>query len=130
MRGILEGFHELRDIHIQKFSVNEQETFCVSQAWKIRKIVRFDFGQTRRPNLGHARGLVEGEPASEARFLEFLSEAFDRHSVGAGSDGGVKIDKYLARLRAFAGTQNTALLENINDARGPCVTESQATLEQ
>ena len=129
MRGILEGFHELRDIDIQKFSVDEQETFCVSQAWKIRKIVRFDFGQTRRPNLGHARGLVEGEPASEARFLEFLSEAFDGHGV-VRLDGGVKIDKYLARLRAFAGTQNTALLENINDARGPCVTESQATLEQ
>ena len=84
MRGIFKGFHELRDIDIEKFSVDEQETFCIGQARKIRKIVRFDFGQARRPNLGHARGLVEGEPASEARFLEFLSETFDRHNVVRG----------------------------------------------
>ena len=129
MRGILKGLHELRDIDIEKFSVDEQKAFCVSQARKIRKIVRFDLGQARGPNLGHARGFVEGEPASETRFLKFLSEAFDGHGV-MRLDGGVKIDKYLARLRAFAGTQNTALFENINDPRGPRVTESQTALEQ
>src|SRR3954465_14699751 len=33
-------------------------------------------------------------------------------------DGGVEIDKDLARFGAFTGTQNTPLLQNINDPRG------------
>src|ERR1039458_4628326 len=44
-------------------------------------IVRFDFRETRRANLGHARGLVERESASEPRILEFFSETFDGHGV-------------------------------------------------
>src|SRR6266480_4587688 len=45
-------------------------------------------------------------------------------------NGSVKVDKNLARFSAFAGTQNTALLQNINDARGTGVTESQPPLKQ
>ena len=43
--------------------------------------------------------------------------------------GGIEIDENFARLRAFAGTQNTALLENINDARRAGVTEAQPPLQ-
>jgi len=35
-------------------------------------------------------------------------------------NGGIEIDQDLAGFGAFAGTQNTALLQNINDARGAC----------
>ncbi len=43
-------------------------------------------------------------------------------------NGGVEIDQNFARLRAFAGTQNTALLQNINDPRGARISQAQASL--
>jgi hypothetical protein len=48
----------------------------------------------------------------------------------AGSDGGVEIDENLARLRAFAGAQYAALLQNINDPGGPGVAEAEAALQE
>src|SRR6478672_6413094 len=45
-------------------------------------------------------------------------------------NGGIEIDQNLAWFGALAGTQNTALLQNINDTRRARVTESQPALEQ
>jgi hypothetical protein len=45
-------------------------------------------------------------------------------------NGSIEIDQNLARFGAFAGTQNTALFQNINDARGARVTEPEPPLKQ
>src|SRR4030095_11906432 len=45
-------------------------------------------------------------------------------------NGSIEIDQNLAWFGALAGTQNTALLQNINDSRRARVTESQPALEQ
>src|SRR5260370_38489828 len=45
-------------------------------------------------------------------------------------NGGIKIDQDLAGFGAFAGTQNTALLQNINDARGACIAQPQSSLQK
>ena len=47
-----------------------------------------------------------------------------------GSDGGVKIDENLTRLRAFAGAQYAALLQNINDPGGARVAEAEPALQE
>ena len=52
-----------RYIDIEKLSVDLEETFGVSETWKLRKIVRFDFSQTRWTNFGKSRGFVESESA-------------------------------------------------------------------
>ena len=46
------------------------------------------------------------------------------------SDRGVEIDENLARLRAFSGSQNAALLQNVNDPRRACIPEPEAALQQ
>src|SRR5712675_3718498 len=45
-------------------------------------------------------------------------------------NGSIEIDQDLTWFGALAGTQNTALLQNINDARRSCITEPQPPLEQ
>jgi len=45
-------------------------------------------------------------------------------------NGSIEIDQNLAWFGAFAGTQNTAMLQNINDARSARITESQTALQQ
>src|SRR6476659_7214213 len=45
-------------------------------------------------------------------------------------NGSIEIDQDLTWFGALAGTQNTALLQDINDARRLCITESQPPLEQ
>src|SRR6478735_1982214 len=45
-------------------------------------------------------------------------------------NGSIEIDQDLTWFGALAGTQNTALLQNINDARRARITESQPALEQ
>src|SRR3954463_14395911 len=45
-------------------------------------------------------------------------------------NGSIEIDQDLTWFGALAGTQNTALLQNINDARRTRVAESQPTLKQ
>ena len=48
----------------------------------------------------------------------------------AALNGSIEIDQDLTWFGALAGTQNTALLQNINDPRRARVTESQPALEQ
>src|SRR6478735_5697640 len=45
-------------------------------------------------------------------------------------NGSIEIDQDLTWFGALAGTQNTALLQNINDPRRTRITESQPALEQ
>src|SRR6476620_12753881 len=45
-------------------------------------------------------------------------------------NGSIEIDQDLPWFGALAGPQNTALLQNINDARRSRITESQPPLEQ
>ena len=129
MLRIFEGFKIWRHIDIQKFPVDEQKTFRVGQAGKLRKILCLDLSQSCRSDLGHARGFIERKPARQPRFLKFFAKTFDCHRVRR-LNGGVKIDKNLARLRTFAGPQNTALFQNINDPRRAGVTEAQPALEK
>ena len=119
-----------RNIDIEKFSVNEQEAFRVSEARKLRKIVGLDFGQSRGTNLGQARRFIEREPACDSRILKFLAQTFDCHDGFRRLNSGIEIDQDLTRLGAFAGTQNTALLQNINDPRGAGIAQSQPPLQK
>src|SRR4029078_9877435 len=45
-------------------------------------------------------------------------------------NGSIEIDQDLTWFGALAGTQNTALLQNINDPRRARISESQPALEQ
>src|SRR4029450_14115583 len=114
---ICKAFEIWRYIDIQKFPVDEQEPFCIRQAGKLRKIVRLNLCQPRWTNLGHARCFVQGKIACTPRFFELFTDSFDSHDGGWRLNGSVKVDKNLARFSAFAGTQNTALLQNIKIGR-------------
>src|SRR6266550_491197 len=59
--GILKRVQVRRDVDIQEFPVNKQETLRVRQARELRKIVRLNFRQPVRANFGHARGFIERE---------------------------------------------------------------------
>src|SRR5450830_1798131 len=119
-----------RDIDVQKFSINEQEAFCVRQARKLRKIVRLDFREARLTNLRQPRRFIERKISRVPRFLKFFTEPFYRHQRECRLNGSIEIDQDLAWFGAFAGTQNTALLQNINDTRRTRVTEAEPALEQ
>ena len=56
-------------IHVEKFSVDEQKSFCVSEAGELGEILVFDFLKTAGTDLGHAAGLIEREISREACFL-------------------------------------------------------------
>ena len=58
----------------------------------VGKIVRLDFGQTRRTNFRQPRGFVEREPACDTRILKFLAQAFDCHTGFRRLYGGIEID--------------------------------------
>src|SRR5207249_1284220 len=77
--GIFERVKVWRDIHVQKFSIDEQEPFCVRKARKLRKIVRLDLREARRTNLRHPRRFIEREISRAPRFLKFFTEPFYRH---------------------------------------------------
>ena len=125
-----ERLHVRAHVDLEEFAVDLEESLRVGQAGELRKIVRLDLGKPRRADLRHARGFVERKFSRDSRFLKFLTETFDRHWGNPELNGGVKIDQNLSRLCAFAGTQNTALLENINDPRGAGITKAQAALQQ
>ena len=82
--GSFKCLHVGRHIDIERFSVDEEETFGVSETGKLRKIVRFNFGQTRRTDFRYARGFVQRHVSCEPGFLEFLAETFNRHCERAG----------------------------------------------
>jgi hypothetical protein len=130
---VLRGLERLEigaDVDVEKLPVNLKKALGVGETWKLRKIVRFDLRQTRRPDFGHACGFVEGKAARQARFLEFFAETFDCHGGKDRLDGSVEIDKDLARFRTLTGTQNTSLFQNINDAGGARVSQAEPALQQ
>src|SRR5207237_850307 len=72
-RHLLRGFERVeirRNIDIEKLSVDLQEPFGVSEAGKLRKIVRLDLSQTRRANFGQARGFIQREASGQSRILK------------------------------------------------------------
>ncbi len=79
--GSLKRLEIRRDIHVQKLPVNQDEAFGVGEAGKLGEVFRFDLGQFRGPDLGHAGGFVEREIARGARFLKFFAQAFHKNSV-------------------------------------------------
>src|SRR5262249_31129693 len=68
-----------RDVDIQEFPVNKQETLRVRQAWELRKVVRLDLRQPLRTNFGHARSFIERELSSQPCFLKFFTEPLYCH---------------------------------------------------
>jgi len=95
----------------------------------LRKIVRLNFRQSSLTNLGHPGCFIERKISRSPRLLKFFPKTLDCHRTKCRLNGGVEIDQNLAWFRAFAGTQNTALLQNINDARSARVTKSQPALK-
>lgn len=91
-------------VHVEKFSVDEEKSFCVGEAGELGEILVFDFLQAPWTDLGYAGGFIEREVPREACFLQFFTEAFHENSCGARLYRGIEVDENLARLRAFAGT--------------------------
>lgn len=56
-------------VHVEKLSVNEQKSFCVSEAGELREILVLDFLKASRTDLGYASGFIEREVPREACFL-------------------------------------------------------------
>ena len=73
-----------RHIDIEKFSVDEQKSFRVGETGELREIVRLDFGQTRRPDLGHARGFIERESRARVALPEIFCRDLRSSCVNAG----------------------------------------------
>jgi len=97
----------------------------------LRKIVRLNFREPGRADLRHPRRFIERKISGAPRLLKFFTKSFYRHwREKYRLNGGIEIDQNLARFGAFAGTQNTALFQNINDACGAGVTEPQPPLKQ
>ena len=97
----------------------------------MRKIVRLNLREPGGADLRHTRCFIERKISGAPRLLKFLTESFYRHwREKYRLNGSIEIDQNLARFGAFAGTQNTALFQNINDARGAGVTEPEPPLKQ
>ena len=94
------------------------------------EVFRFDLGQFAGPDLRHARRFVEREISRGAGLPEFFANSFHAMSGVARLNRCVEIDENLARLRAFAGAQYAALLQNINDPGRACVAEAEAALQE
>ena len=78
-RDVFRSFKSLeigRYINIEKFSVDEKETFPISEAREIGKILVLNFRQTRGPDLGGARGLLERDVFGQSRLLQFFADGF------------------------------------------------------
>ena len=56
-------------VHVEKLSVDEQESFRVSETGELGEIFVFDFLQACRTDLGNARGFIQREVPREACFL-------------------------------------------------------------
>jgi hypothetical protein len=56
-------------VHVEKLAVDEQKSFCVSEAGELREILILDFLKASRTDLGHASGFIEREVPREACFL-------------------------------------------------------------
>src|SRR6266513_1687100 len=78
MLGSFKCLHIRGYINVERFPVDEEETFGVSETGKLRKIVRFNFGQTRWTDFRYARGFVQGHVSCQPGFLEFFAETFNR----------------------------------------------------
>jgi hypothetical protein len=81
-RHLLRRFEhvEIRaNIDIEKLSVDLQKPFRISEARKLRKIVGFNLGQTRRTDLGQAGGFIQREAAGQSCILKFLAQTFNCH---------------------------------------------------
>jgi hypothetical protein len=68
LRGF-ERFHVRRHVHVEKFSVDEQESLGVGEAGELREILVLDLFQPARPDLRQATGFVESQSSRKTRFF-------------------------------------------------------------
>src|SRR5207248_7284852 len=69
--GIFERVKIGRDVDIQKFPIDEQESFCICEARELRKIVGLNFRKPCRTNFRHPRCFIERKISRAPRFLKF-----------------------------------------------------------
>lgn len=78
-RDVFRGFKGLEIrlyIDIEKFSVDEKETFPISEAREIGKIFVLNFREPRGPDLGGARSFLERDVFGQSRLLQFFADRF------------------------------------------------------